>query len=127
MFYNICANMILIVHFAFICFVLFGAFMILKWPWVIYLHFPAFIWGILIEAYGWICPLAPIEQWLRILAGESGFQTGFIEHYLLPIIYPSGLTRSIQIGFAVLVGLINVLIYAWLFFRRMKLNQNRVQ
>jgi len=120
MFYNLSANLLLVLHFMFICFVLVGAFLLLKWPRIIYLHLPAIIWGILIEAKGWICPLTPLEQWLRFQAGQSGYQTGFIEYYLLPIIYPSALTRNIQIGFAILVFLLNLSIYTWLFVRHIK-------
>lgn len=117
MFTQLFADLVLVLHFAFISFVAAGALLLLKWPRVIYLHIPAIIWGILIEAKGWICPLTPLEQWLRLQAGQSGFKTGFIEYYLLPIIYPSGLTRNIQIGLALLVFFINLLIYSWLILR----------
>lgn len=121
MFYNFLADLILVLHFAFICFVVAGAFLLLKWRCLIYLHLPAVIWGMLIEFKGWICPLTPLEQLLRIQGGSAAYQTGFIEHYLLPIIYPSGLTRNIQIGLGLFVLTLNLLIYAWLIFKRKRL------
>ena len=125
MFFNLFADLVLALHFTFICFVLMGAFLLLKWPRVIYLHIPAIIWGILIEAKGWICPLTPLEQWFRFQAGQSGYKTGFIEHYLLPVIYPSGLTQNIQIVFAIFVFLINLIIYSWLILRHKRPDQNK--
>lgn len=83
----------------------------MKWRWVIYLHFPALIWGVLIEFMGWICPLTPLENSLRKAAGEAGYEGGFVDHYIIPIIYPENLTREFQITVAVFIILINVAIY----------------
>ena len=83
-----------------------------------WLHLPAAAWGVLIEFRGWICPLTPLESRLRILAGTEGYAGGFIEHYLLPVLYPAGLTRGVQITLGVLVLAVNLGIYGWILARR---------
>ena len=90
----------------------------LRWPRVAYLHLPAAVWGALIELAGWVCPLTPLEQWLRGQAGDSGYSTGFIEHYVLPALYPSALTRNIQLVLGLLVITVNLAIYGYAFRRR---------
>jgi hypothetical protein len=105
------ADAVLIVHLLFIVFVLAGGFLVLCWPRVALLHLPAAIWGVLVEWMGWRCPLTPLEQSLRMAAGQEGYEGGFIEHYLWPLIYPEGLTRELQLIFGLLVLLINVTIY----------------
>jgi hypothetical protein len=84
---------------------------------VAYLHIPAAVWGALIELAGWVCPLTPLEQWLRRRAGGAGYSGGFIEHYILPVLYPSALTRPIQLILGVLVIAANLGIYAYVFRR----------
>ena len=114
MIYKIAANITILIHFSFICFVVVGGFLALRWRWLIFIHLPCVVWGALIEFRGWICPLTPLENWFRELSGSSGYNVGFIEHYLLPVIYPTGLTREIQIilgGFVVLVNLIAYVFY----------------
>ena len=110
------AELIVLVHFAFILFVIFGGFLVLKWRKLIWLHLPAAVWGALIEFYGWICPLTSLENYLRRNHGDD-YSTGFIEHYITPIIYPSGLTRDIQIILGLLVIMINVLAYTLMFLK----------
>lgn len=105
------ADFIVLLHFLFIVFVLFGGLLVLKWKWVAWPHIPAALWGALIVFAGWICPLTPLENMLRRAEGTTGYATGFIEHYLIPLIYPSGLTRGIQIAMGVVVILINVIVY----------------
>ena len=78
------------------------------------------IWAVLIEYAGWICPLTPLENRLRILGGQRGYSGGFIDHYLLPILYPSGLTRNVQFVLGSLVVIINLAVYGWLFWRRQR-------
>jgi hypothetical protein len=111
--YGVLADLVLVVHLAFIVFVVAGGVAVARWPRVAWLHLPAAIWGALIELADWICPLTPLENWLRRRAGMGGYQESFVEHYLLPIVYPAGLTRRIQLalGFAVIV--LNVTAYAW--------------
>lgn len=111
MLYSWLADLVLVVHFAFILFVIFGALLLKRWPWVIWLHLPALLWGIAIEVFGWICPLTPLENTLRELAGQQGYQGGFIEHYLMAIIYPDGLTRPIQWTLAAVLILVNLVFY----------------
>lgn len=109
--YGLLANLVLLLHFAFILFVIFGALLVLRWPRLLWLHGPAVVWAAVVIAMGWICPLTPLENWLLGLAGEAGYQGGFIEHYLMPLIYPAGLTPSIQLGLSTSVVLVNVLLY----------------
>jgi hypothetical protein len=117
MYYALAADLLLIVHFGFVCFVVAGGLLVLKWRWLVLLHLPAVGWGALIEFQGWLCPLTPWEQRLRLTAGEAGYQGGFIEHYLLPVLYPHGLEHHTQLilGGAVLV--INVVVYGWIILR----------
>ena len=109
---SLTAELIVILHLGFILFVLFGGFLILKWHRIVWLHLPAVIWGALIELAGWYCPLTPLEQSLRQAAGEGGYSGGFIEHYIVPLIYPVGLTRDMQILFGCIVIVVNVVAYA---------------
>lgn len=80
-----------------------------------WLHLPAAMWGALIEFTGWICPLTPLENWLREAGGGQAYQSDFIEHYLLPLLYPTDLTREIQVYLGMLLILLNVGIYIWVF------------
>jgi hypothetical protein len=111
------ADLIVISHFGFILFVIFGGFLAQKWRSLIWLHLPAAIWGVLIEIFGWICPLTYYENSLRSI-GEGGYTSGFLEHYLMPVIYPSALTREIQIGLGIILVLLNLLIYRRLYLKR---------
>lgn len=112
------ADFLALTHFAFILFVVFGGLLALRWPRVAWLHLPAAIWGALIEFCGWVCPLTPLENRLRQLAGADDYADGFIEHYLLPVIYPAGLTRELQMLIGSGVILINLVIYGIVFLRR---------
>ena len=118
MVYRIAADIIFVIHLAFILLVVFGGFLVLRWKRLALFHVPAFIWGILISFFGWVCPLTPLENWLRQRGGQVGYGGSFIEHYLLPIIYPSALTRNLQILLGLLVLIINVGIYSWILKNR---------
>jgi hypothetical protein len=118
MLYRIAADCVLVLHLAFIAFVLLGAVAAARWRWLAFLHIPAAVWGFLIEFRGGICPLTYAENFLRVRGGEAGYSQGFIEHYLLAVIYPAGLTRGIQWGLAAVVVLVNVVAYGWLLVRR---------
>ena len=107
----------MLLHLAFIVFVMAGGFTVFKWPWMAWLHIPAAGWGALIEFRGWICPLTPWENNLRKLAGQEGYSEGFVEHYILPLVYPSGLTRDVQGVLGMIVILVNLLIYGVLLYR----------
>ncbi len=103
--YALAADAVMLVHFCFIAFALLGSFLVAWKRWIVWLHLPALAWGAWIEASGNICPLTPLENHFRALAGQSTYGEGFITHYLVPVIYPSGLTRKTQfVLLAVLVG-----------------------
>jgi hypothetical protein len=116
--YGLAANLVLLIHFAFICFVLLGGFLVYKWRRLALVHIPAVAWGALIQYRGWLCPLTPLEQYLRRAAGQTGYSGGFIEHYLLPLLYPGELTREVQIVLGTLVVVMNILIYCRLLASR---------
>ena len=117
--YNaIAADLLLVLHLGFICFVLAGGLLVLKWRWLAILHLPAVVWGALVEIQGWLCPLTPWEQQLRQAAGQAGYRGGFVEHYLLPVLYPPGLEHNTQLILGGAVILINIIIYGWIFLRR---------
>lgn len=113
------ADLIALLHFFFVAFVLLGGLLVLRWPSLAWIHLPAAVWGVLIEFAGWICPLTPIENALRRRSGQEGYAGGFIEHYLLPLIYPAGLTRGVQITLGLVVLIVNGLIY-WRLFTRLR-------
>ena len=118
MVYNLLADFVLLLHFAFIIFVIFGGLLALKnvkWAW---LHVPAAVWGGLVEFAGWICPLTPLENWLRFRAGAVTYPESFIAHYLLPLIYPTELTSNVQIILGAGVVLISLLIYSLVLYKR---------
>lgn len=115
--YRLVADLLVAVHFAFIVFVVAGGFLAWRWRPVAWVHLPAAAWGALIEFAGWICPLTPLENRFRRLAGEAGYEGGFIEHYLIPIIYPAGLTTPVQIVLGAVVVLVNVVAYVVYFGR----------
>jgi hypothetical protein len=108
------ADVVVVVHFAFVLFVIVGGLLVLRWPWLALLHVPAAIWGAWIEFTGGICPLTPLENALRARAGQAGYPGGFIEHYILPVLYPSALTRTVQIVFGAIVFAVNLSIYVYL-------------
>jgi hypothetical protein len=114
MVYLALADAVLVLHLSFILFVVLGGLLVLRRRWLLWLHLPAVAWGILIEIMGWICPLTPLENWLRLQGGERGYAGGFIDQYLVTLIYPDGLTRELQWLLAALVLAINAAIYLWL-------------
>ena len=114
---RVLADLVVGVHALFVAFVVVGGLLVLRWPWVAALHVPAAVWGALIEFQGWICPLTPLENALRAAAGQAGYRGGFIEHYLLPVLYPAGLTRSVQLVLGALVIVVNVVVYAVVVWR----------
>ena len=117
MLFKLGADLLVIVHLGFIGFVVLGGLLLLRWRWLIFIHLPAVIWAALLEFQGWICPLTPLEQSLRRLAGQQGYMGGFIEHYILPVIYPPALEEELQFVLGVLVILINSIIYLLIIMR----------
>jgi hypothetical protein len=115
--YWIAAQLVLILHLGFVCFVVLGGFLVRRWWWMLFVHIPAALWGALIEFQGWICPLTPLEHWFLEAAGKAGYAGGFIDHYFLPVLYPSALTRDIQLLLGIFVIVINLVAYGWLLVR----------
>ena len=118
------ADVIVALHFLFVAFVVLGGLLALRWPRVAWLHVPAVIWGALVEFTGWICPLTPLENRLRRSSGESGYQGDFIAHYILPVLYPNGLTRRDQLVLGGVALGINILIYTFAVMRHRRRNAN---
>ena len=117
MFYGILADIVVLIHLAFVLFSVLGAVLIIWRRWVFWLHLPAVFWAIWIELTGGVCPLTPLENWLRNRAGQGGYPGDFVEYYLLPVLYPVGLTRNIQILLGLVVTFINAALYGFLFFK----------
>jgi hypothetical protein len=109
--WRILADLTVVLHFGFAAFVVFGGFLAWKWRRVAFAHPAALAWGFWVEISGRICPLTPLEIHLRQLAGEAGYQGGFLEHYLVPLLYPPGLTRADQWVLAALLLAINIVAY----------------
>jgi len=116
--YAFLADLVVILHLAFVVFVLAGGLLALKWPWIVRLHLPAAAWGAIVEFSGWLCPLTPLENWLRDQAGQQIYSTDFLDRYLLPMLYPDGLTREIQFVLGSIVLLVNGWVYGILWHRR---------
>jgi hypothetical protein len=116
--FRLAADLALLTHLAFILFVLLGAMLAARWPWIAFVHPPAAAWGFFVEVTGRVCPLTYLENFLRAKAGESAYVDGFLDHYLVAIIYPAGLTRDVRYALAALVVGVNVGVYSWLFHGR---------
>jgi hypothetical protein len=118
--YRLLADAVLVTHAAFVAFVMLGGLLAWRRPRLAWLHLPAVAWGAWIELTGGVCPLTPLENRLRSLAGEQGYPGGFLEHYLLALLYPDGLTHELQLALALLVLAVNAVVYAvaWRRLRR---------
>ena len=111
MFYRFLADLVVVLHLGFVLFVILGGLLALRWPRAAWFHLPAALWGAGIEFVQGICPLTPLENHFRSLGGEAGYAGGFVEHYLLPVLYPAGLSQNVQWGLGIFVVLLNVAIY----------------
>lgn len=109
---SLLADALVLAHLLFIVFVVAGGFLLLRWPRLAWLHLPAATWGAMVEFMGWICPLTPLENHFRQRAGEKAYRVDFVEHYVLPLIYPDRLTQADQLIFGTLVVAINLVAYA---------------
>lgn len=118
--YGLLADAVLVVHGLYIVFVVAGALLALRWSWVLWLHAPAALWGAWVELGGRICPLTSLENRFRRLAGNAGYEGGFIDTYLLPLIYPGELTREVQIALGLFVLVVNAVLYTWVLRRRQR-------
>jgi len=117
MLYRVLADLVIVVHLAFVLFAVFGGLLVLRWKRCAWLHVPCVVWAALIEFAGWLCPLTPLENWLREKGGAIAYRSGFVEHYILPILYPAVLTRRLQIALGLIVLGINLGIYGWVLYR----------
>ena len=120
MLYRLLANFVATAHALFVVFVVLGGFLAWTWRWVAWLHVPTAVWGVAIEYGGWVCPLTPLENHFRARAGLAGYRGGFIEHYVLPALYPEGLTPAKQIALGTLALVVNVVAYGVLVRRILK-------
>ena len=102
---------VVVIHLLFIAFAIAGGLLVLRWRWVMALHLPAVAWATLVEVMSWPCPLTPLENHFRRRAGHSGYEGGFVEHYIVPVIYPAGLTDEIQFLIGTFVFAINFVVY----------------
>jgi len=112
--YVFLADLIVVIHLAFVAFVLCGGLLALRWRRLAWLHLPAAVWGAVVEFAGWICPLTPLEHWLRVQGGETVYNSDFITQYVLPALYPGNLTRELQFLFGTIVIALNTIVYGWL-------------
>lgn len=121
--YQLLADLVVLVHVAFVVFAVLGGFLAARWRRLVWIHLPAVIWAVIVEFFGWVCPLTPLENWLRRRGGQAGYPSDFIAHYILPVLYPEELNREVQITLGALVLLINLSVYTWI-FRRKKTTRN---
>jgi hypothetical protein len=118
MIYRLLAGCVVAFHLGFVLFVVLGGLLALRWPRAAWLHLPAAVWGALVEFTQILCPLTTLENHFRQLGGEAGYSGGFIERYMLPVLYPAGLNQGIQVALGVFVVLLNVTVYTVLWRRR---------
>jgi len=116
MLYQMLADSVVLVHLVFVAFAVFGGLLVLRWKRVVWVQIPAALWAALVEFAGWYCPLTPLENWLRAKAGEAAYRAGFIEHYILPVLYPAELSAGVQMILGGAVVAINILVY-WRVYR----------
>jgi hypothetical protein len=110
---SLLADLVVLIHFAFVLFVVLGGLLVVRWPKVAWLHLPCALWGAGIEFAGSVCPLTPLENELRRRAGQAGYEGGFVEQYILPVLYPHQLTRETQLILGLSVIVINLALYTW--------------
>lgn len=109
--YQLLADGVVVIHLLFVLFVVFGGLLVLKRRGFLFLHPPALLWGLAVEFYSISCPLTPLERWLRIQAGDSSYQGGFINHYIVPVVYPPGITPEAQLFIGILLLMFNLVVY----------------
>ena len=115
--YNLLADLVVLIHFTFVLFSVLGALLVIRWRRVLWIHLPAVFWAAWIEFSGRICPLTPLENWLRLKSGQPAYSGDFIGHYILPLLYPAGLTREVQIILGAIVVGLNIILYGYVFRR----------
>jgi hypothetical protein len=117
MFYRLAADAVVLLHLGYVIFIVAGGLLVFRWRWIALLHLPAVVWAVLLEFRGWLCPLTPLELSLRASGGQAGYSGGFVEYYILPVLYPAELDSSIQIALGSFVIVINIALYGWLLWR----------
>ena len=127
MVYSYLADLVVLLHTCFVLFAMLGGLLVLWKPLMAWCHIPAVLWAAGIEFLGWICPLTPLENMLRTRGGDTGYATGFVEHYIMPLLYPAQLTRKMQIGFGLIVLGMNLVIYwgLWAKIRKAEIDTER--
>jgi hypothetical protein len=118
MLYSLAADAVALLHLGYVIFVVAGALLVFRWRWLALLHIPSVVWGVLLEFRGWLCPLTPLELNLRAAGDQVGYSGGFVEQYILPVLYPAGLDSHMQVAIGSFVIAINVALYGWLLWRR---------
>ena len=118
--YSTLADLVVVIHFGFLLFVVLGGLLVLRWRKLAWIHVPAAVWGVLIEFFGWICPLTPLENHWRRLGGQAGYSGGFVQHYIVSLLYPDQLTRGTQVLLGALVLALNGFVYWKVFGRRVE-------
>ena len=122
MLYRFAADAIVVFHFCFVGFVHLGGLAVLRWPRLMYVHLPAAAWGAFVEFSGWLCPLTPYENRLRAMGHQPGYTGSFVDHYIMPVLYPNGLTRSMQIQIGCIVLALNLTAYFLLILKLRRRN-----
>src|SRR3954463_7527752 len=117
MLYRIGADAVVIFHFCFVAFVITGGLLVLRWRRVMWAHLPAVAWGVFIEFSHGLCPLTPLENHLRELGGASAYEGGFVDHYIMPVLYPEGLTPRMQVALGSMILGINLTCYCFIIYR----------
>ena len=118
MMYRLLADAVLLAHFAFVAFAVFGGLLVLRYRKILWWHLTAFCWGIAVQWANWICPLTPLENYFRSLGGEAGYSAGFIEHFVLKVLYPENLTLELRYVLGAVLLAVNVTVYAYVILRR---------
>ena len=116
--YHALADTVVLAHVSFVLFVALGGLLALRWPRVVWAHVPAATWGVVVEWADWMCPLTPLEDWLRAGGGGENDAAGFIARHLVPVLYPATLTRDVQVVLGALVLCVNVCVYRWVIVRQ---------
>jgi hypothetical protein len=114
------ADIVLLFHFAFILFAIFGGLAVLFRGWLAWFHVPVVLWSSLVNLASWTCPLTPLENFFRAQAGQAGYQGGFIQHYIEPLVYPTGMPRDFELIAGISILMWNVLLYAFILYWRQR-------
>lgn len=117
MLYQLLADALVFIHVGFIAFVVLGGFLAWRWRRVAWIHAPAALYGAAISLVGWVCPLTPLENRFRRLAGQAQYEGGFVEHYILPVLYPADLSFDLRIALGFVVLIVNATAYSVYFWR----------